>query len=110
MKRRLPEPSAEDLAKWSRLTKAARAQANTPLAWAGDLGKRAKSAGRAQVPPAFCFKGSPFQRLVELGKVFAGLHPDQRATRAADLQTLADQVDSALASRPTLRRRADLDD
>lgn len=108
MSRRLPEPSTEDVAKWCRLTKAAREQAAAPMAWAGDLGKRANKAGRAQVPPAFVFKGSPFQRLVELGKVFAGLHPDQRATKAADLSRLADEVDQALASRPA-RKRADVD-
>ena len=109
MSRRLPEPSTEDLAKWARLTKAAREQAAAPMAWAGDLGKRAKVAGRAQIPPAYCVKGSPFQRLVELGKVFAGLHPDQRAAKAAELIGLADEIDQALAARP-VRRRADLDD
>ena len=109
MSRRLPEPSMEDLAKWGRLTRAAREQAAEPLTWAGDLGKRAKVAGRAQIPPAYCVKGSPFQRLVELGKVFAGLHPDQRVVKAADLARLADEVDQALAARPA-RKRADLDD
>lgn len=108
MSRRLPEPSTEDLAKWRRLTKAARAQAESPMAWAGDLGKRANRAGKAQVPPAYAFRGSPFQRLVELGKVFAGLHPDQRGAKAADLARLADEIDQALAARPA-RKRADVD-
>lgn len=109
MTRRLPEPSDEDLAKWGRLTAAARDQAAAPMAWAGNLGKRASTAGRAQIPPAYCFKGSPFQRLVELGKVFASLHPTQRQERAPELAALADKVDAALAERPSPRSRADLD-
>ncbi|ATC34090.1 hypothetical protein CA606_18115 [Caulobacter vibrioides] len=108
-RRRLPEPSTECLGKWARLIKAARAQASAPLAFAGDLGKRAQVAGRAQVPPAFAFKGSPFQRLVELGKTFAGLHPDQRVEKAPLLAGLADQVEAALAPGRPARARADLD-
>jgi hypothetical protein len=111
------EPSAEDLRKWRRLIDAARIQARAPLGFAGDLGKRAMTAGRAVIPPAHFVRGSAFQQLVDLGKTFAGLHPDQRPGAAARLDALADQVEAALRiDRPaapaparTLRHRADLD-
>lgn len=115
--KRAPEPSTEELRKWRRLIAAARIQARAPLAFAGDLGKRAKTAGRAVIPAAHFVRGGVFQQLVDLGKTFAGLHPDQRPGAAAKLDTLADQVEAALqvetpaAPPPTrvLRHRADLD-
>ena len=108
-KRRLPEPSSEDLRKWKTLIGSARQQARTPLAYAGDLGKRAKTATRAVMPPAYQVRGSVFAQLVELGKVWAGLDRDQRLQRAPELAGLADAVAQALGDDQAARRRADVD-
>lgn len=109
MRRGAPEPSTEDLRRWARLIDAARRQAGAPMAYAGDLAKRAKTAGRAVIPPRHCVRGGVFVRLVELGKVWAGLDRDQRVTRAGELLALADAVAAALDEDRDGRARADLD-
>lgn len=107
--RRAPEPTSEDVRKWKTLIGVARKQAAAPLAYAGDLGKRAKSASKAVMPPAHQVRGSVFARLVDLGKVWAGLDRDQRVRRADELEALADAVDAALNDGRAGRHRADLD-
>lgn len=109
-KRRPPEPSSEDLRKWKTLIGAARKQAADPLAYAGDLGKRAMAADkRAVIPPKYFMRGSVFLRLVELGKVWAGLDRAQRLARAGELAGLAEAVAEALDVGQAGRPRADLD-
>lgn len=93
---RLPEPSLSDVQRWRKLVKAARAQADKPLAFGGDLYKAAKACKRAIVPPAHLVRGGVFLRLYLLGLQFASFHPDQREARVEDLRTLADQVEAAL--------------
>ncbi|ATC25192.1 hypothetical protein [Caulobacter vibrioides] len=108
-RRRPPEPSSEDIRKWKTLIGVAQRQALAPLSYAGDLGKRAKSAAKAVMPPAHQVRGSVFARLVELGKVWAGLDRDQRVRRADELAGLADAVEQALSEGHGGRSRADLD-
>jgi hypothetical protein len=108
-RRGLPEPSSDDLRKWRTLIGAARKQAAAPLTFAGDLGKRAKTAGRAVIPPRHFVRGGVFVRLVDLGKVWAGLDRDQRIRRAPELAGLADAVAAALDENPASRTRADVD-
>lgn len=108
-RRHPPQPTTADLAKLNRLVIRALKLAEKPL----DDGRRlslqrsADQAFKACLPVGHQHRASPFLAVINLGKTWFRLSPDDRRARAAALREFAEACQAALNAPD--RRRADID-